>query len=110
MHYFLLSVAIVIEVIGTSLLKVSDGFTRLWPSIGALLSFAAAIYLLSVVVREVPVGVAYAIWSGVGVTLITVIGWVAFDQKLPVSSIVGIGLIVIGVIVLQLFGEESSVL
>ena len=108
MHYLYLSIAIAVEILGTALLKVSDGFSKLWPSVGVLLSYSTAIFFLSLAVKVIPVGVAYAIWSGVGVAMITLISWVIFDQELTPGALLGIGLIVVGVVVLQVFGGESA--
>lgn len=106
--WILLGLAIVAEVIGTSALKVSDGFTRIWPSLVVVVSYAAAFYLLALTLRAIPVGVAYAIWSGVGVVLIAVIGWLVFGQKLDAMALLGMGLIVAGVLVLNLFSKTSA--
>ena len=100
-----LAIAIVSEVIGTSLLKASDGFTRLWPSIGVVLAYVVAFYFLALTLKSIPVGVAYAIWAGVGVALIAVAGWLMFGQRLDGAGILGISLIVAGVIVLNLFSR-----
>ena len=102
MAYLLLAVAIVSEVIATSALKASDGFTRLWPSLLTVVGYAIAFYCLSLVLRSIPVGVAYAIWSGVGIALITAIGWGLFGQRLDGGTLFGIALIVAGVLVIQL--------
>ena len=110
MHYLYLSAAIVVEVIGTSMLKVSDGFSKLWPSVATIASYTVAIVLLSFAVKVIPVGVAYAIWSGVGVALITVVGWIAFKEHLSPAALFGIGLIVAGVLVLQILGGETTAL
>lgn len=101
MHWLLLGLAIVGEVVGTSALKASDGFSRLGPSLIAVAGYAVAFYFLAIVLRTIPVGVAYAIWAGAGVALVTLIGWVVFGQKLDAAALVGIGLIVAGVIVLN---------
>ncbi|MDD5028163.1 MAG: multidrug efflux SMR transporter [Rhodoferax sp.] len=98
-----LSVAIVTEVLATSSLKASDGFTRLWPSLGAALGYVVSLYCLSLTQRVIPVGVVYAIWSGVGIVLISLMGWVVFDQLLSPMAWLGIALIVTGVAVLQLW-------
>lgn len=110
MHYLYLSAAILVEVVGTSLLKVSDGFSKLWPSVGVIASYTTAIVLLSFAVKVIPVGVAYAIWAGVGVALITLIGWVVFNEELTAGALTGIGLIVAGVVVLQILGSEGTAL
>ena len=102
-----LIVAVVGEVIGTTALKSSEGFTRLGPSVVVVGGYAVAFFFLSLTLRHMPVGVAYAMWSGVGTVLITLIGWVIFSQKLDLAAIAGIGLIVVGVVVLQLFSDTS---
>jgi small multidrug resistance pump len=102
MSYLFLAVAIVAEVIGTSALKAAEGFTRPLPSFAVVLGYGVAFYFLSLALQTIPVGVAYAIWSGMGVVLITLIGWRMFRQALDTASMVGIALIVAGVVVLQL--------
>ena len=106
MNYVYLGLAIIAEVIGTSALKASDGFSRLGPSVLVVLGYGAAFYFLSLTLREIPVGVAYAIWSGVGVALTTVIGWLVFEQRLDLPALIGIGLIVAGVVVINAFSES----
>ncbi len=106
--YLYLGLAIVAEVIATSALKASDGFSRLWPSVLVVVGYSVAFYCLALVMRSVPVGIAYAIWSGVGVTLITLIGWLVFKQPLDLPAVIGIGLIVSGVLVLQIFSNASA--
>lgn len=106
--WFLLSLAIVSEVIGTSALKLSDGFTKLWPSLVVLVGYGLAFYLLSLTLKQIPVGVAYAIWAGAGIALITLIGWVVFKQTLDLAGLLGISLIISGVVVLQLFSNVSG--
>ena len=107
-NYVYLLIAIVAEVIATSALKASDGFSRLGPSVLVVVGYGVAFYFLSLTLRTIPVGVAYALWSGVGVTLITVVGWLAFDQKLDTPALIGIGLIVAGVVVLNAFSESGA--
>lgn len=96
--------AILTEVIATSALKQSEGFTRLVPSVVVVVGYGLAFYLLSLTLAHIPVGVAYAVWAGLGVALITLAGWLFFGQALNAAGIVGIVLIVSGVAVLQLFG------
>ncbi|MCF3948375.1 QacE family quaternary ammonium compound efflux SMR transporter [Acidiphilium sp. AL] len=100
--YFLLLGAILSEVVGTSLLKASQQFTRLVPAVLTIVAYAASFYLLSVIVRTVPVGIVYAIWSGMGIVLISLVGWVVYRQALDISTMIGLGLIVAGVIVVNL--------
>lgn len=102
-----LGLAIFSEVIATASLKSTEGFTRLVPSIVVLVGYTAAFYFLSLTLDTVPIGVAYAVWSGVGVATITLVSFVVYDQKIDMAGLIGIGLIVAGVIVLRLFSEAS---
>ena len=97
--------AIGLEVAGTSLLQASDQFTRAWPTAGMAVCYGLAFYLLSIALRQMPVGIAYAIWSGLGVVLISVIGAVAFRQRLDPPAIAGLAMIVGGVVVINLFSR-----
>jgi small multidrug resistance pump len=105
MNWLYLAIAIVLEVIATSALKASDGFTRLLPSMVVVVGYATAFYTLSLTLRTMPVGVVYAVWSGVGVVLITLVGWLWFKQELDIPAFIGIGLIAAGVIVLNFFSK-----
>ncbi|NVK29858.1 MAG: multidrug efflux SMR transporter, partial [Gammaproteobacteria bacterium] len=96
--WLILLTAIVAEVVGTSALKASESFSKPLPSAIVVLAFAVAFYCLSITLRSIPVGVAYAVWSGVGTVLITVVGWKVFGQALSLPAVFGIGLIVIGVV------------
>ena len=106
MHWIFLSIAILSEVVGTSALKASEGFSRLWPSAVVVLGYASAFYFLSLTLKTIPVGVAYAVWSGAGIVLIALIGWLVYGQALDLPAIVGMSLIVAGVAVLQLFSKN----
>ena len=106
--YLYLAIAIAAEVIATSALKASDGFTRPGPSLVVAAGYAIAFYFLSLVLKTVPVGVAYAIWSGAGIVLIALIGWAVLKQPLDLPALAGIGLIVAGVAVIQLFSKSSA--
>ena len=106
MHWLYLAVAIAFETIGTSFLKASDGMTRIAPSLVALLAYTVSFWLLALALRAIPVGVAYAIWAGLGICLIAAIGWVIFGQKLDAPAIVGIGLILSGILVINLFSDK----
>ena len=108
MHWIFLTAAIVSEVIGTSALKASEGFSRLWPSVIVTISYALAFYFLSLALKTIPVGVAYAIWSGIGIVLIALIAWAFYGQALDLPAIIGISLIVGGVVVLNLFSKSVS--
>lgn len=105
-HWVLLAIAIVAEVIGTSFLKASDGFTRLWPSVVVVVSYCIAFYFLALTLKTMPVGIAYAVWAGAGIALIALIGWAVFGQSLDLPAAAGIGLIVSGILVLQLFSSS----
>jgi len=107
-QWLILGIAIVSEVIATSALKASDGFTRLLPSVIVVVGYGIAFYCLALVLRTLPVGIVYAIWSGVGVALIALAGWLLFGQTLDLAAILGISLIVAGVIVLNVFSKTVA--
>ena len=108
MIYAFLLLAIIFEVVGTTALKASDGFTRLGPSLVTTLSYAAAFYLLALTMRTIPVGIIYALWSGAGIVFITMIGWVVYDQKLDAPALIGLALILAGVLVVNLFSTALA--
>lgn len=101
-NWLVLTCAILAEVVGTSFLKASEGFTKLLPSLVVGVCYLLAFYLLSLTLKTIPVGIAYAIWSGAGIVLIALIGWLLFGQALDLAAILGMGLIVAGVMVLNL--------
>ncbi len=105
MPFVYLAIAILAEVLGTSALKASNGFTVLVPSLVVAAAYAVSFYFLSLALRAIPVGVAYAIWSGVGIVLIATIGWLLFRQRLDTAAMLGMGLIIAGVGVIQLFSS-----
>jgi small multidrug resistance pump len=107
-QWVFLAVAIVSEVIGTSALKASDGFAQLWPSVVVVAGYASAFYFLSLTLKAIPVGVAYAIWSGAGIALIALIAWVLYAQALDLPAIIGMSLIVAGIVVLNLSSSTVS--
>ena len=106
-NWLLLAIAIVSEVLATSALKSSEGFTRLLPSLIVVAGYGAAFYFLSLALKSIPVGVAYAVWAGLGIVLITVIAWLLYGQKLDTGAIVGIAFILSGVVVLNLFSKAA---
>lgn len=108
LNYLYLIVAIGFEVIATSALKETNGFTRLWPSLLAMGGYALAFYFLSLPLRTMPVGVVYALWCGAGIIFITAIGWVWFRQALDTPALIGIALIMAGVLVINLFSRTIS--
>lgn len=104
--YIFLLGAIIFEIIGTSMLKTSEQFTKLWPSLATIVAYVLAFYLLSFTLKTIPVGIAYAIWSGLGIVLISIIGWILFGQKLDTPAIIGLGLIIAGVVILNVFSKS----
>lgn len=108
MPYLYLILAITAEVIATSSMKASDGFTRLAPSLVTVTGYCIAFYCLSLTLRDIPTGVAYAIWSGVGIVLIALIAWLLHGQRLDLPAIIGMALIIAGVAVMQLFSKMSA--
>ena len=107
MSYALLMVAILAEVAATSALKQSDGFTRPWPTLVTVVGYAVAFYFLSLALRTLPTGVAYAIWSGVGIVLVTAVAWIWHGQRLDAGALAGMALIVAGVLVMNLFSHGT---
>ena len=107
-QYLILAVAIVAEVIATSSLTASQGFTKLVPSIFTIGGYAVAFVFLSMALKTIPTGIVYAIWSGVGIVLISLVGWLWLKQSLDAAAIVGMGLIVAGVVVINTFSKSVS--
>lgn len=103
MQWLYLTIAIVSEVIATSALKASEGFTRFYPSLVVVLGYVVAFYCLSLTLRSIPVGIVYAIWSGVGIVLISLVGWLLFGQTLSPMALLGMGFITVGVVILNAF-------
>ncbi len=108
MSYVYLGIAIIAEVIGTSALKASESFTRPTPTIITVLGYVAAFYFLSLTLRTIPVGIAHAIWSGIGIVLIALAGYVLFRQTLDLPAIIGMALIIAGVAIINLFSNTVS--
>ncbi len=106
MQWLLLFVAIIAEVVATSLLKSTEGFTRLWPSAVVIVCYETAFILLSISMKTIPVGIVYAVWSGVGVALITLVAWVFLGQVLDAAGLAGLALIVGGVVVINAFSKS----
>ena len=105
-HWLALAIAIVAEVTGTTALKASNEFTRLWPSLIVVVGYGAAFYFMALSMRVLPVGIMYAIWSGMGIVLVSVIGWVVYRQVLDAPAIIGMGLIIAGAIVINVFSKS----
>jgi len=106
--YFILAIAIIAEVIATTALKSSESFSRLAPSVLVVVGYAVAFYCLSLTLKTIPTGIAYAIWSGVGIVLISLLGWLVHKQTLDLPAILGLGLIVAGVVVLNVFSKSVA--
>lgn len=106
--YLFLALAIVFEIIATTFLKKSEEFSKLWSSVVTVIGYACAFYFLSLSLRQIPVGVTYAIWSGVGIVFITIIGVVAFKQVPDLPAIIGIALIILGVVVINVFSKMGT--
>jgi small multidrug resistance pump len=107
MLYAVLVGAIVFEVLGTSAMQAAQHFTKLVPTLIMVVCYAIAFYFLSYTLRVIPVGIAYAIWSGLGIVLISLVGYFVFGQKLDLAAIVGLGLIIAGVVVLNVFSKST---
>ena len=103
-----LSIAIISEVIATSCLKASEGFTRFWPSVVVVIGYLLAFYLLSLTLKTIPGGIAYAVWSGVGIVLIAMVGWLFLGQKLDMPAIIGLVFIITGVMVINIFSRTIA--
>ncbi|MCI5074167.1 multidrug efflux SMR transporter [Oricola sp.] len=108
MHWILLSTGIAIEILATASLKLSDGFTKIGFAALALICFGLAFYVMSLVVRTMPIGIAYSVWAGGGIAGVTLLGALAFGQSLDGFAFLGIGLIVAGVVVLNALSSAAS--
>ena len=106
--YASLLMAIIFEVVGTSFLKQSNEFTRLLPTIMTAVCYVAAFYLLSISLREMPIGIAYAIWSGLGIVLISLSGLLIFKEKLDLPACIGLGFIIVGVVIVNFMSNSSA--
>ena len=108
MKWIYLLIAIIGEMIATSFLKESTGFTKLVPSIITVLGYGVTFYFLSLALKQIPIGVAYAIWAGVGILLVALVGYFRFHQKLDTPAVVGMAFIVLGVVIMQAFSKTLS--
>ncbi len=107
-HYIFLIFAIITETIGTTALQASQQFTRFWPAVLCVIAYAASFYLMALALKVIPVGIAYAIWSGLGIVMIAIIGFAVFGQRLDFWAVFGMGLILIGILVIHLFSNTST--
>ena len=108
MHYVYLFFAIMAETIGTTALQASHQFTRFWPSVLVVIAYALSFYLLALALKVMPVGIVYAIWSGLGIVFIAAIGYFVFAQKLDTPAMLGLALIILGIVVIQLFSNTTT--
>ena len=108
LHYVYLIVAVAAETIGTTALQASDQFTKTGPTIVVVLAYAVAFYFLGVALKYIPVGIAYALWSGLGIIMIAFIGFAVFRQTLDLPALLGLGLIIAGIVVIQLFSKTAT--
>lgn len=108
MHWLYLAVAIVAEVIATSMLKTTESFTRLTPSLIVVAGYVTAFYFLTLTLKTIPVGIAYAVWSGVGIVLVALVAWLWHKQTLDLPAIIGMALIIAGVLVMNLFSRSIT--
>jgi small multidrug resistance pump len=108
MKYIYLLIAILSEVTATTALKASEQFTRLWPSVIVVLGYASAFYFMSLTLKSIPVGISYAIWSGVGIILISITGYFFYHQKLDTPAMIGMAFIIAGVLIINLFSKSAG--
>ena len=108
MHYLFLLLAIVTETVGTMALQASEQFSRIGPSLVVVLGYAASFYFMALTLKVMPVGIVYAIWSGLGMVLIAGLGYVMFGQKLDFAAMAGIALILVGVLVIHVYSDSSA--
>ena len=106
-HYITLLAAVIFETIGTTALQASQQFTKLVPVVIVVVSYSLAFYLLALTLKHMPVGILYAIWSGAGIVLIAIIGWVVFRQTLDLPAVLGMALILAGIVIIQLFSKTA---
>lgn len=105
--WLFLGIAIVAEVVATTGLKASEGFSKFWPSMLVIAGYIVAFYFLSITLKEIPVGLAYAIWAGLGIVLVAFIGWLVYGQSLDAASVIGMALIIAGVAVINVFSKTA---
>ncbi len=107
-HWLAITIAIIFEVMATTALKASNEFTRLLPSVLVIVGYLTAFYFMTLSMRVLPVGIMYAIWSGIGIVLISILGWVFYRQALDTPAIIGMGLIILGVVVINVFSKSIA--
>lgn len=107
MHYVYLVIAIVAETIGTTALQASEQFSRLWPSILVVVAYGISFFMMALALKFMPVGIVYAIWSGLGIVLIAIIGFLMFGQRLDLPALLGLSLIILGILIIHLFSKSA---
>ncbi len=107
-QYIYLLIAVITETIGTAAMQASEQFTRFWPSVLLVIAYGISFYFMALALKYMPVSIVYAIWSGLGVVFIGIIGWLVFKQSLDFAAIAGMGLIIAGVIVINLFSGSAT--
>ena len=108
MTYLYLAIAIAAEVAATSALKASEEFTKLYPSLIVVVGYSVAFYFMTLVLRVIPIGITYAVWSGLGIVLVAVVGFFLYKQTPDIPAIIGMGLIVSGVVIINVFSKTIS--
>ncbi len=106
--YFLLLLAVLFEGLGSTSLQASQQFTRFWPSLGVVVGFGMAFYLFTIVLKYLPLGVTYAIWSGLGICLTAFLGWALFRQGIDLAAMLGMGMIIAGILVINVFSSTAT--
>jgi small multidrug resistance pump len=107
-HWLAIGIAIVAEVTATTALKASNEFTKLWPSLIVVVGYGLAFYFMAISMRVLPIGIMYAIWAGLGIVLISIIGWLVYKQTLDAPAIIGMALIIAGVVIINAFSKSIS--
>lgn len=106
--WIILLIAVIGEVVATTSLKLSEGFTKLVPSVVVVVGYAIAFYCLSITLKSIPLGIAYAVWSGLGIVTVSILGWPVFGQKLDIWALLGMFLIICGVLILNLLSKTAA--
>jgi len=107
-HYIVLLIAVLSETIGTAALQASQQFTKFWPAVIVVIAYALSFYCLALALRTIPLGIAYAFWSGLGIAFIAAIGYLVYGQKLDLPAILGLGMILGGIVVIHLFSNTAT--
>jgi small multidrug resistance pump len=105
-HWLALAIAIVAEVIATSTMKATNEFTRFWPSVVVILGYGTGFYFMTISMRVLPIGIMYALWSGVGILVVSIMGWVIYRQALDIPAIIGMSFIIAGVVVINVYSKS----